>query len=143
MLDQSIVLAAASAYNLDISLLNAQIQVESGGDPFAFRYEDGFYKEYLKSNNKALSKLYGPIGACSFGVMQILLEVAMELGFADRPERLFIPQIGLAYGCKKMQALLIWAKGDYNKALSAYNAGMGSPLNIVYINKVRAAVEKI
>src|ERR1700681_4375070 len=140
MLDQSIVLAAASAYNLDISLLNAQIQVESGGDPYAFRYENGFYKEYLKSNNKALSKLYGPIGACSFGVLQVILEVAMELGFADRPEKLFIPTVGLAYGCKKMQSLLHWSSGDYNRALSAYNAGMGSPYNLVYVNKVRKAV---
>jgi soluble lytic murein transglycosylase-like protein len=137
-----LIISAASVYGLDIHLLKAQIQVESGFDANAFRYEKAFFDNYLKNNDKALSKLYGPIGACSFGMMQVILEVAMELGFGDRPERLFIPQVGLAYGCKKMQSLLKLTNGDYNRALSAYNSGMGSPLNMIYVNKVRAAIVK-
>jgi soluble lytic murein transglycosylase-like protein len=138
-----LIISAASVYGLDIQLLKAQIQVESGFDSNAFRYEKAFFDNYLKNNDKALSKIYGPLGACSFGMMQVLLEVAMELGFADRPERLFIPSIGLAYGCKKMQGLLAWSKSDYNRALSAYNSGIGSPLNMIYVNKVRVAIVKV
>jgi soluble lytic murein transglycosylase-like protein len=135
-----LILQTSNTYNLDYELLKAQIQVESNFDHLAFRHEPSFFEHYLKNNDKALSKQYGPIGACSFGLMQILLEVAMELGFRDRPEKLFIPQIGLAFGALKMQSLLKWAHNDYDKALSAYNSGMGSPLNVTYINKVRTAM---
>ena len=136
---EDLIVSTAIQYNLDPDLLSAQVQVESSRDTFAFRYESAFYGTYLKHGNP-LSIIYGPLGACSFGLMQIILEVAMELGFADRPEKLFIPQIGLEWGAKKMQALLKWSNNDYNRALSAYNAGMGSPVNLVYIKKVRDAV---
>lgn len=143
MIDQALVISVAGKYGLDVALLNAQIQVESAGDPFALRYEINFYHTYLKNNEHALSKEYGPLGACSYGLMQIILEVAMELGFGDRPEKLFVPNIGLAYGAAKMQSLLKWSNNDYDRALSAYNAGKGSPFNHIYVNKVHIAEQQI
>lgn len=143
MIDQALIVSVSNTYGLDYQLLKAQIQVESSGDPFAFRFEPSFYLHYLKSNDKALSKQYGPLGACSYGLMQVMLEVAMELGFSDRPEKLFSPSIGLSFGAKKMQELLKWSNGNYDKALSAYNAGMNSPLNFNYINKVHNAVVNV
>ncbi len=40
MIDQALVFQVAAAYQLPVDLLTAQVQVESGGDPFAFRCEE-------------------------------------------------------------------------------------------------------
>lgn len=113
----------ASAYNLPPSLLKAQVMVESSGDPNALRYEPGFFTAYVKGNQKARAWAYGPFAACSVGLMQIMVEVAYETGYAGRPEGLFNASTGLLWGCKKMQSLLHASGGVYRTALAAYNGG--------------------
>jgi hypothetical protein len=114
----------SNTYGLPFQLLQAQVIRESSGHADAFRYEPAFYDHYLKGNSAAKSVAYGPLGACSYGLLQIMLETAMEIGFSDRPEALFRPSVGLAFGCKKMQ--LLWqnvggSATSYRTALARYN----------------------
>lgn len=116
-----VVIQVASLYGLRTDLLAAQIIVESGGDPFAFRYEPEFFDRYIKDHASAQGYKYGPLAACSFGLLQILLETALEIGFDDRPERLFDPRVGLNWGAKYLRRCLDAMNQDYRKALARYN----------------------
>lgn len=132
----SLVQAVSGTYNLPDDLLAAQIQVESSGDPFAFRYEHEFFENYIL-NKPAKAAKYGPLAACSYGLLQVMFEVAVEMDFTGRPEDLFEPRVGLAFGAKKMRALWDWAGGrstDYVRALAAYNGGTGGNVAMPYRN---------
>lgn len=115
----------APMYGLDPDVVEALVLVESSGNTDAFRYEPEFYDRYLKDkepwthwNRRRISS--------SYGLCQVMAPVAYELGLTGPPERLFIPEVGLEYGCKKLAAELRWANGDLGKALAAYNAGRGN-----------------
>lgn len=135
----------AQTYDLDAKLLTAQVEVESSGDPFAFRYEPEFYKGYIRTNPNAKAGRYGPFAACSVGLLQIMVEVAYEMGFDGRPEELFSARVGLTWGSRYLKSLLDWAGGNYDAALAAYNGGKRSNLtpplrNQAYVDRVRAIV---
>lgn len=132
------VVVAAGKYALSPELLAAQVLVESSGDPNAFRYEPAFFKTYIKGNPHAKAARFGPLAACSFGPLQIMLETAYEVGFVGRPEDLFIPEIGMEFGAKYLSSLLLWAGGDYTRAWCAYNGGKGSALKPPYPNQIYA-----
>ncbi len=122
----------AKTYGLPYNLLVGQILEESSGDPDAFRFENAFWLRYIKENPKANGAKYGPLAACSFGLLQLMLETALEMGFTGRPEDLFTPEIGLTWGAHKMAELWKWAGGsviDYPKALAAYNEGPANALH--------------
>ena len=65
MIDQALIFQVATSYGLPVDLLTAQIQVESGGDPWAFRYEEEFFLRYIKDRPEAKAGQYGPLAACS------------------------------------------------------------------------------
>lgn len=145
MIDVLLVQQIASAVNLSLPLLIAQIQVESSGDPFALRFEAAYFDRYIRHNPQALGFRYGALAACSFGLLQIMLETALEDGFTGRPEDLFVERVGLMWGAKHMRGCLDWAGGEYPKALAAYNGGRGAAMktpwpNQSYVDKVLAAV---
>lgn len=116
---------ASHTYGLPFDLLEGQILQESSGDPNACRYEPDFFERYLLDNRSAKGFAYGPFAACSVGLLQIIVQVAYEIGFDGRPEQLWDPKVGLAWGCRQMQILLAWTGGDYAKTLAAYNGGRG------------------
>lgn len=134
--------AAAAKYGLDRLLVYAVVEQESGGRTDAYRFEPLFWVRYLaklpayaESNPRRVS--------ASYGLMQIMYPVAKDAGFADLPEDLFKPEIGLNWGCQRLAALLAWAKGSPRQALAAYNGGKGGnerePLrNGAYANQVFA-----
>lgn len=132
------VLVAAKKYVLSPELLAAEVLVESAGDPYAFRFEPAFFKTYIRNNPSAKAFKYGPLAACSYGPMQIMLETACEFGFTGRPEDLFVPEIGMEYGAKYLSSLLLWAAGDYTCAWCAYNGGKGAVKTLPYPNQVYA-----
>lgn len=135
------ILLVANSYNLPLDLLTAQVMVESSGRADAFRYEERFYRRYIQSNPKAEGYRFGPLAACSYGLMQVVLQVALEMGYTDRPEVLFEPRIGLTWGAKKMRALMNWAGNgptDYVQALCAYNGGTVGNLHPPYRNQTYA-----
>lgn len=118
--------SAATSHGLSFALLEAQVLQESSGHADAFRYEPVFYTHYIKGMPAAKAGAYGPLDACSYGLLQIMLETAAEMGFTGRPEDLFTPAVGLEWGARKMRALWDAAGGTdsaYHVALAAYNGG--------------------
>jgi soluble lytic murein transglycosylase-like protein len=153
---------AAAQFQLDPLLVEAIVLTESSGNTDAFRFEPNFYNRYIKPY-----KLYAGQNprrvSSSYGLMQIMLPVAHERGFdkANPPEYLFIPAIGLEFGCKHLRFLLDWAAefgpltavSDQQKleaAIASYNGGRGGnkptdqPLrNASYVRKVLANLQTL
>lgn len=133
----------ADVYALPAPVLEAQILVESAGDPFALRYEPEFFVRYIRDNAHARGRAYGPLAACSYGLLQILYETALEIGFPGRPEGLFDPRTNLIWAGKHLASLVTWADGQLARALAAYNAGRGgwtSAEGQAYVDRVASLV---
>jgi len=127
----SLIARAARQHGLPIPLVTAIVQVESGGDPWAARYEPAFFTRYVE---KIRVRAFGgcsadterSLRATSFGLMQIMGQVARERGF-EGPylTELCDPEVGLEYGCRH----LAWLRGRYFATdgwpgvIAAYNAG--------------------
>jgi soluble lytic murein transglycosylase-like protein len=124
----------ANLYNLRLDILTAQIQIESSGDPFAFRYEDAYFEKYIRDNPGAKGFRYGPLAACSFGLLQIVFETALEHGFVGQPWELFSPRVGLSRGADYFKHCLLQESGSYPAALRRYN-GSGKSAD-AYATKV-------
>lgn len=144
--------AAAAKYGLDPLLVEAIVLTESSGNTDAFRFEPNYYNRYLKPK-----KLYPGQNprrvSSSYGLMQIMYDVARERGYPDSllPEHLFFPEVGLEWGCKHLRFLFDWAAEFPNvteaqkleAVLASYNGGRGDnkptdkPLrNASYVRKV-------
>lgn len=126
------IVAAATEFDLDPILVEAIVVQESAGNTDAFRFEPNYFNRYLKPINKYPGQNPRRVSS-SYGLMQIMYDVAFDLGHKDAPELLFYPAMGLHYGCKRLRKLLDWAAG-YPKAgadqqrlaaLASYNGGMG------------------
>jgi hypothetical protein len=140
--------AAAARTSSRPEILAAQVLVESSGRADAFRFEPAFYARYVRGNANAKAARFGPLAACSFGLLQIMLETACELGFSGQPHELFEPTTSLDLGARLMAQLLAWAGGDYTRALAAYNGGRGGnerpPFRSqAYANRVFAMRERL
>jgi soluble lytic murein transglycosylase-like protein len=141
---------AASAYQIDPYLLASICQQESGGNPWAMRFEpslegevtkDGSYLR-LAMKNGITSITERILQQSSFGLCQILGLTARRMGFDRSLLELTTPAIGLDYGAKLLQSLLKrynWVEVD---AVAAYNAGevklnsSGSLVNQLYVTSV-------
>ena len=135
---------AAAAHGLDPRLVTAQVLVESSGLTHAYRFESGFWSKYMAGRPEWKGANPQRVSA-SYGLLQVMYVVAVELGFSGDPELLFVPRIGLDWGCRKLATLLQWAEGDVVRALAAYNGGKGGnttpPLrNLAYAERVLAAM---
>ncbi len=119
------ILQAAREHDLDPNLVEAVVVIESSGRTDAFRYEPGFWDRYLKNNPDYRGEIPRRVSS-SYGLMQVMCPVARELGLKRDPEYLFVPTIGLFFGCRKLAELVKWAGSDIPKALEAYNGGKGS-----------------
>lgn len=150
MIWESEVRLAAGEEGLDGDLILAIVKVESGGDTWAIRYEPGFKAQYLDGK---VWKRFGPISAetevmaraTSWGLMQIMGQVARERGFTGTfLSALCQPEVGLEWGCKHLK--LLWDRYHSTHGLAgviaAYNAGSprrgpdGDWVNTAYVKKV-------
>lgn len=122
---RAIIAETAAAHQLDPRLVEAVVAVESSGNTDAFRFEPGFYELYLRGKREYAGQIPRRISS-SYGLMQVMATTARQHGFTGEPEELFVPRVGLEYGCRHLAMLLRWAKGDVPKALGAYNAGQGN-----------------
>lgn len=135
----SIARKTALAHGLPPALVAAVCEHESGGwEPWAMRFEPAFLKRYveplkLKSATEANAR------ATSYGLMQVLGQVARELGFKGKYlTELCDPVVGVEFGCRKLKQCMDKHDNDQRAALLAYNGG-GNP---DYPNKVLDLVEK-
>lgn len=127
---------ASSQTGISVELLAAVIHQESGGNPFAVRYEPAFLKRYLEDKTKKTIGGYVParcswqtevqMRSTSFGLMQLMGQVARERGFqGEFLTELCDPAVNLKWGSELLQTLL--HKHDTTeKALLRWNGG-GDP----------------
>src|SRR6478752_2040666 len=115
---------AAAKVSLDPNLVEAVVLQESAGRAAAYRFEPAFWERYMKDDPKWFGMEPRRVSA-SYGLMQVMYPVAVEHGFTQDPEYLFVPSIGLEYGTVLLAELVLWARGDVRKALGAYNGGRG------------------
>lgn len=101
--------ASAAAHGVDPYLVAAVIRSESSWDPEASSHQ----------------------GAC--GLMQLMPETAQDMvakGLVDGKrysyENLEDPAINIEYGCAYLSYLLTYFNGATDRAIAAYNAGMGN-----------------
>jgi soluble lytic murein transglycosylase-like protein len=128
--------AAAKKYGLDPVKVAAVVLQESSGDPSEMRLENGFYRKYVRPMGGKLThhqpdtipvELEALGRSTSWGLMQLMGQVARELGFAGESlADLKYPTVNLDLGCKYLRRLLDRAGGDWDKALLRWNGG-GDP----------------
>lgn len=116
----------SQAHGLDASLVCAVIEQESSWNPWAMRYEPLFFAKYVASlytNNKvSASEAYAR--GFSWGLMQVMGQVARENGFTDHYlSGLCDPAVGVDMGCRVLRKKLDSAPGDTAKGLLAWNGG--------------------
>lgn len=137
----------SAQYGIPADLLRAVIQVESGGNPWAIRYEPRY--RWLYNDARPVRGVSADTEReaqkTSWGLMQVMGAVARERGF-DKPflSELCDPSKGMEYGCKHLAAYYR-RHGDWERAVVSYNAGSprrredGRWVNQAYLDKIRAA----
>jgi soluble lytic murein transglycosylase-like protein len=126
--------AISASFHLDPDVIEAIVLTESAGKTHAYRFEPFFWERYLSRKPKYDGAVPERVSS-SYGLMQVMYPVACELGFTEPPEYLFVPIIGLQWGCRKFRSLLDWAKQDVEQALAAYNGGKGDNAQRPFRNK--------
>lgn len=148
----------AARFQLDPLLVEAIVLTESSGNTDAFRFEPDFYNRYIKPKKLYPGKNPRRISS-SYGLMQLMWPVAVERGYplTDAPELLFVPEVGLDYGCRQLAFLVKWAdefdalpQAKLEAVIASYNGGRGgnkpteSPKrNIAYVRKVLANLQSL
>lgn len=140
---------AAALHGLDPDLVEAHVMTESSGNPQAVRFEPAFYDRYVRP--QGLTDINEARGrATSFGLLQIMGQVARELGYKWPFSMLLQPETGLEWGCKKLaQCYKRYGKTDINAGIAAYNCGTpkmkqdGKFQNQEYVDRVNNFLEKI
>jgi soluble lytic murein transglycosylase-like protein len=116
----------AREHALDPALVCAVIEQESAWNPWAVRYEPGFLSRYIAPLYTAgkLSPTEAYTRAMSWGLMQVMGQVAREFGFKEASlSELCDPATGVEFGCRILAARLARARDDVPAALLAWNGG--------------------
>lgn len=121
---------AASKQSLWPELVCAIVEQESSWNRWALRYEPAFYARYVEprlARGAIASESEARARAFSWGLMQVMGEVAREHGFTDASlAALCDPATGLAIGCRAFAAKLAAAEGNVERALLLWNGGANS-----------------
>jgi soluble lytic murein transglycosylase-like protein len=123
----ALVHGAARAHALWPELVCAIIEQESGWNCWAARYEPAFFKRYIEpllAKPDPPSETEARMRAFSWGLMQVMGQVAREHGFSGRSlARMCEPGTGLDIGCRVLAAKLAAAEGNVARALLLWNGG--------------------
>jgi soluble lytic murein transglycosylase-like protein len=131
---------AAEAHALWPELVCAIVEQESAWNPWALRYEPAFYDKYiatflaarrLDGQASRLGALTSPeipddptearARAFSWGLMQVMGQVAREHSFTGALASLCDPAVGLEIGCRVFADKLAAAEGNVTRALLLWN----------------------
>jgi len=118
--------SVAVAHQLQPSLVCAIIEQESAWNTWAVRYEPSFLSRYVAPLYTAgkFSATEAYTRSMSWGLMQVMGQVAREFGFAACSlAQLCDPKDGLEIGCRVFAARWKRAAGKANQALLAWNGG--------------------
>lgn len=129
----ALVTPIAMKYGLQPSLVAAVCEQESQWELGAVRFEPKFLRKYVEPLNLPL--LESLDRSTSWGLMQIMGQVAREYGFTEPLGNLRTPEVAVTYGCKKLQRCFL-KHGDDTTSLLAYNGGSNS----LYAQQVLARV---
>lgn len=140
---QKHIIHCSERYDIPPGLIRAIIQVESGGNPYAVRYEKNF--RWL---NEPLDRFHWHTDTervmqkTSWGLMQIMGVIARDMGFKERfLTELLDPRINIEYGCQHLKNFYD-KYNTWEKAILSYNAGSprknedGEYVNQAYLDKV-------
>jgi soluble lytic murein transglycosylase-like protein len=110
------------------SLILAMIQMESGGNPDAKRYEPAYERRYILNNKVWIERCRNGgfstrEAATSYGLMQLMFPTAWGYG-ARKPGELYDPARNISIGVALMASKL--KKYNTKEALAAYNGGDGA-----------------
>ena len=135
----------ASDFNIDHDLVYSIINVESGWNPYAMRFEPNYkwlyeYRVYAgllnitEQTEETLQKM-------SYGLFQLMGALCREYGFKEELVKLCDPEINLKYGCMHLKKLINKYSNEQD-VIAAYNAGTprktegGLFYNQKYVDKV-------
>jgi hypothetical protein len=103
--------AAAAYHELDAALVCAIIEQESAWNTYAIRYEPGFRTRYVAPLH--LPPTEEVARSISWGLMQVMGQVAREHGFTDKfLSALCDPTLGLDLGCAVLASKLVTAANE-------------------------------
>lgn len=136
---------AAAEQNLERAIVCAIAQHESSWNPWATRYEPAFFEKYvlplysrsvvgIDRAQPSITITEAKERATSWGLMQVMGQVARECGFSGPLPSLCDPEIGLEWGCAVFARKLAFSAGDVTRGLEAYNGGA----NLNYASEVLA-----
>ncbi len=114
------------AHGIEPQLVCAVIEQESAWNPWAVRYEPGFLSRYVAPLYTAgkVSATEAYTRSMSWGLMQVMGQVAREFGFSDPSlAELCDPATGVEFGCRILAVRLLKSKDDVPAALQAWNGG--------------------
>lgn len=153
--DHGLILSRIEFYcknlGIDPKVFAAIVEVESSFNPYAVRYEPAspyrLKPDHFAKKNFTTEATETMLQKCSFGLGQIMLSTARDMGFKDCAPKLFEIDINL-----------FWCTIYYNKVchrfklldeqISAYNAGsirltkFGSFVNQTYVEKVNKVMDR-
>ncbi|MGH9574591.1 MAG: transglycosylase SLT domain-containing protein [Candidatus Acidiferrales bacterium] len=112
----------AARFDLNAALVCAVIDVESSWDTYAIRFEPLFRQRYVRALN--LSPTEEIARSTSWGVMQVMGQVAREHGFRGRfLSEICSPMVGIEIGCVVLTKNIGDRAGDVAKGLLLWNGG--------------------
>jgi soluble lytic murein transglycosylase-like protein len=127
------------------------VVTESSGNPKATRYEPNFYKKYILPmlHDNAYTPHEAIGRATSYGLMQIMGQVAREKGFKGEFEELFDPATGLEWALRHLRHFIDKYAPSLDDAIASYNAGSprkdanGFYYNAQYVSKIHKYLNQI
>lgn len=124
----------ARLHGLDGALLCAVVETESNWQPWAIRYEPAFQKRYV--DPLTLTPTETIARSISWGLLQLMGQVARELGFNAKLASLCDPDNGLEWGCKHLKNKIEAHGGDIRAGLLSWNGGGNKDYPAQVIEKI-------
>lgn len=149
----SLVVKHTKDTGIDPALVLGIIQTESGGNPYAARYEQNYRWTLPQAKRPATcsQNTETSMQKTSWGLMQIMGAVAREHGFTDWLSMLVTPDVNISLGVKHIQKLMTRFQEKYgiDGVIAAYNAGSprveadGKFFNQKYVDAVKKSTDDL